>query len=42
MFHQYFRSNIVSAYHPRTSQAILQMLRSVRDTPERWLEHIHL
>ena len=42
LFHQYFRSQAVSAYHAKTGEAVRQMLRSLMDSPEEWLEHIHL
>ncbi|EKM51685.1 uncharacterized protein PHACADRAFT_261973 [Phanerochaete carnosa HHB-10118-sp] len=41
IFHQHFRSNVVSAYHQRTENAVHQLLRLLYAEPECFIEHIH-
>ncbi|GJF00667.1 cytochrome P450 [Phanerochaete sordida] len=42
LFHQYFRSTAVQAYHTSSKRAIHQLLYALRDSPARFWEHVRL
>ncbi|GJE98984.1 cytochrome P450 [Phanerochaete sordida] len=40
LFHQYFRAPIVPAYHHSSAMAVQDLLRSLRRTPDQWMQHV--